>query len=213
MANDYASSIQGAAVRVTKLATDGSLATGASASFVTTAFMSLSFTPEFEEGEDITEKSANGGICVSFKTNDTLKRVTLELAICGPDPELTEMLGGGIILGASQGYAAPDIGVDSNESGSCIEVWSKAIIDGRPASTNPYWHWLFPYTQLRPTGERVIENGLLANTFSGWGVGNSALLSDATHTTNAWAFQTDRAYAYVREATFPSGTGYVAITP
>lgn len=212
MAQDYASSIQGAAVRVTRLAADGSLASGASASYVMTAFLRVSFTPEFEEGEDITEKGANGGICVSYKTNDTLKRINLELAICNPDPEFTEMVGGGVILGASQGYAAPEIGVDANSVGNSLEVWSKAIVDGRPAPTNPYWHWLFPYVQLRPTGERVIENGLLANTFSGWGVGNSNFTGGSTaHSESVWAYQSDRAYAYARSADFPATIGYNAV--
>lgn len=213
MAQDYASSIQGAAVRVTRLAADGSLATGASASYVMTAFLRVSFTPEFEEGEDIVEKAANGGICVSFKTNDTLKRINLELAICNPDPEFTEIVGGGTILGASQGYAAPEIGVDANPDGAALEVWSKAILDGRPAPTNPYWHWLFPYVQLRPTGERVIENGLLANTFSGWGVGNANFSAGTpVHSDAVWAYTSERAYAYARTTTFPTSIGYNTVT-
>lgn len=214
---DYASSIQGAAIRVTRLAADGSLASGAQAAYVmTTAFTRLSFTPEFEEGEDITEKGANGEVCVAFKTNDTLKRITLEVAICDPDPEFTELLAGGTLFtdGGSDvvGYAAPQSGVDSNPNGSAVEVWSKAISGGRQASTNPYWHWVFPYVQLRPTGERVIENGLLANTFSGWGVGNAQFSEGArTHANVAWPFTTDSAYQYARTTAFPpNARGYVA---
>lgn len=214
MTQDYASSIQGAALRVSRLQSDGSLATGASASYVlTTAFMTVSFTPEFEDGEDITEKGANGAICVSFKTNDTLKRVSLELAICNPDPAFTEMLGGGTILGNALGYQAPLQGVDANTTGNSLEVWSKAIVDGRPASVNPYWHWLFPYVQLRPTGARVVENGLLANTFSGWGVGNVQFdAGTPQHATNVWAYTSGSAYQYAREATAPSTVGYNTVT-
>lgn len=217
---DYASSIQGAAIRVTRLSADGSLATGTSASYVMqTAFTRLSFTPEMSEGEDIEEKGANGDVCVSFKTNDTLKRITLELAICDPDPEFTELLAGGTLLATSSpvttvGYAAPLAGSDSNPNGAAIEVWSKAISNGRQAAVNPYYHWLFPYVQLRPTGERVIENGLLANTFSGWGVGN-AQFADGTpvHSNVPWPFISDRAYAYARTTAFPNNArGYVAIT-
>lgn len=292
---DYASSIQGVAVRVTRLQADGSLATGPVASYVMKAFTRVSFSPEFEEGEDITEKSANGEICVSFKTNDTLKRITLEVAICEPDPEFTELLAGGTLLAATSttvtvtnkalttniatlttgtahgfvvgdvvtvagvdstfngtytvatvpttttftyaktaadvtsaavspvgsvgvainvGYAAPIIGTDSNPNGTAIEVWSKAIQQGRQASVNPYFHWLFPYTQLRPTGERVIENGLLANTFSGWGVGNAMFAAGtAEHAVAPWVFTSDRPYAYARVATAPTAPyGYVTIS-
>ena len=293
MTQDNASSIQGVAVRVSRLQADGSLATGAVASYVMKAFTRVSFTPEFEEGEDITEKSANGEICVAFKTNDTLKRITMELAICEPDPELTEMLGGGTLLAAAattvtvtnkaltsnvatlttgsshgfvvgdtvivtgvdatfngtyevasvpttttftyaktadnvsstsatgsagvainMGYAAPLVGSDSNPNGSAVEVWSKAIQNGRQAAANPYFHWLFPYVQLRPTGERVVENGLMANTFSGWGVGN-AMFSAGTpaHAVASWEFTSDRPYAYVRTATAPTAPyGYVTVS-
>lgn len=214
---DYASSIQGAAIRVTRLAADGSLASGASASYVMqSSFTRLSFTPEFEEGEDITEKGANGEVCVSFKTNDTLKRITLEVAICDPDPQFTELLAGGTLLaggGGVVGYQAPQSGVDANPNGSSVEVWSKAISGGRQAAVNPYWHWVFPYVQMRPTGERVIENGLLANTFSGWGVGNAQFQDGATtHGTNAWPFTTVSAYQYARTTNYPAqARGYVAV--
>jgi hypothetical protein len=183
---------------------------------MTTAFTRLSFTPEFEEGEDITEKGANGEVCVAFKTNDTLKRITLEIAICDPDPEFTEIVAGGTLLADQSsntiGYQAPRSGVDSNPNGAAVEVWSKAISGGRQASTNPYWQWVFPYVQLRPTGERVIENGLLANTFSGWGVGN-AMFADGVrnHANAAWPFTTESAYQYARTSTFPANArGYVA---
>lgn len=289
---DYASSIQGAGARVTRLAADGSLASGPKASYYMTSFMRVSFTPEFEEGEDITEKDATGNICVSYKTNDTLKRITLELAICDPDPEFTELLAGGTLLaqaGISRtvtnkaltanvatittstahgfavgdsvtvaisdtafdgtyivtavpssttfsyaktgttvastaatgtaaanttvGYAAAVIGVDSNPNGSALEVWSKAIVNGRQASVNPYWQWVFPYVQLRPTGERVVENGLLANTFSGWGTGNAMFDTGTTvHAVAAWPFISDRPYQYARTSSLPNNSrGYVAI--
>ncbi len=293
MAQDYASSIQGVACRVTRLQADGSLATGPNSAYVMQAFTRVSFTPEFEEGEDITEKSANGNICVSFKTNDTLKRVTLELAICEPDPEFTEIVAGGTLLAgaattvnisnkalasnvatittatahglaigdsvvvagvdstfngtyivvavptattftyartaadvassaatgtagraSTTGYAAPMTGTDSNPNGAGLEVWSKAISGGRQASTNPFWQWIFPYVQMRPTGERVIENGLLANTFSGWGQGNVKFGTGVPkHPNGVWPFTTDRAYAYSRVATAPTGTiGYQTVT-
>ena len=113
MSQDYAASIQGAAIRVSRLTAAGTVATGASASYVMSAFIRVSFTPEYEDGDEITEKTANGVVCVSYQAPSTLKRVTLELAICEPDPEFTEILAGGTILssgGQSVGYAAPLLG-------------------------------------------------------------------------------------------------------
>lgn len=212
MTQDYASSVQGAAIRVTRLQSDGTLATGASASYVMSAFLRVSFTPEYEEGDEITEKQADGTVCVTYQAPDTLKRVNLEVAICNPDPEFTEILCGGTILssmGESVGYAAATIGTDANPNGASIEVWSYAVKDGKRASTDPYWHWVFPYTILRPGGDRVIENGLLANTFEGYGVGNSGFDDGPDDT---WPFISDRAYQYARTSTSPVGlTGYQTV--
>ena len=95
---EYAASIQGVSIRVTRLDASGNLLNEAGDSYTTSAFMRISFTPEYEEGDEIVEKSANGSICVSYKAPDTLKRVTMELAICEPDPELTNLLSGGLLL-------------------------------------------------------------------------------------------------------------------
>jgi hypothetical protein len=57
---EYAASIQGVSIRVTRLDAAGNLLNGAGDSYVTSAFMRVSFTPEYEEGDEITEKNANG---------------------------------------------------------------------------------------------------------------------------------------------------------
>ena len=211
MAQNYASSVQGVAIRATRLLANGATATGASASYVLNSFIRVSFTPEYEEGDEITEKTAGGEVCVTYKSPDTLKRVNLEVAICNPDPEFTELISGGVILasaGKSVGYAAAITGADALPNGASLEVWSKAVSGGMVASENPYFRWLFPFVQLRPTGERVVENGLMANVFEGYGLGN-AMWADGPQ--NDWAFPayTDRAYSYARVATAPNGmNGY-----
>jgi hypothetical protein len=92
---DYAASIQGVSIRVTRLDAAGNLLNQPGDSYTTSAFMRISFTPEYEEGDEITEKAADGTVCVTYKSPDTLKRITMEVAICEPDPELTQMMSGG----------------------------------------------------------------------------------------------------------------------
>lgn len=176
---DYAASIQGVSIRVTRLDAAGNLLNGAGDSYVTSAFMRVSFTPEYEEGDEITEKGANGVVCVSYKAPDVLKRITMELAICEPDSELSQLLSGGLLLrqdidGVSKsiGWAAPGVGDDPAGNGVSIEVWSHAIKDGKKAASLPYFHWVFPFAKMRQSGDRVIENGMLATTFEGYGLGS-----------------------------------------
>jgi hypothetical protein len=212
---EYAASIQGVSIRVTRLDASGNLLNEPGDSYTTSAFMRLSFTPEYEEGDEITEKGANGAVCVTYKSPDTLKRITMELAICEPDPELTQLLSGGLLLRKnlgtfaepdrkSIGWSSPATGDDPAGNGVAIETWSHAIIDGKKASTLPYFHWVFPYAKLRLSGDRVIENGLLANTFEGYGLGNTAF---ALGLDERWEFPTatERPYSYARSSWAPTG--------
>jgi hypothetical protein len=215
---EYAASIQGVCIRVTRLSSTGTPLNGNGDSYTTSAFMRLSFTPEYEEGDEMTEKSANGAICVSYKAPDTLKRITMELAICEPDPELSQLLSGGLLLrknyGSSLansaastlsiGWASPGVGDDPAGNGVSIEAWSYAIKGGKKDEDNPYFHWVFPYVKMRQSGDRVIENGMLANTFEGYGLGNS-LFGDGQD--GRWEFPvaTERPYAYARSSYAPVG--------
>lgn len=211
MAQEYASSIGVVAIRITRLQSDGSLDTGPSASYVLNSdLISISFTPEYEEGDEFTQKGGDGTVCTTYRGPDTLKRSNFEIAICNPDPEASEMLAGGTLLtdaGVVVGYAPPPVGVDGNPNGVAIEAWSKAIVGGKPSGAKPYWHWVFPYVILSPSGDRVLENGILANAFSGWGVGNDGF---DTGPAGDWPFISDRPYQYARSTTSPAGShGFV----
>jgi len=212
---DYAASIQGVSIRVTRLDSAGNLLNGAGDSYTTSAFIRTSFTPEYEEGDEITEKAADGTVCVVYKSPDTLKRITMEIAICEPDPELTQLMSGGLLLrknlgtfGApnrkSIGWSSPAVGDDPAAAGVAVEVWSNAIKDGKKSSTLPYFHWVFPYCKVRQSGDRVIENGLLANTFEGYGLGNANFGSGLD---GRWEFPvaTERPYSYARSTWAPTG--------
>jgi hypothetical protein len=181
--------------------------------------MRVSFTPEYEEGDEITEKNANGVVCVTYKSPDTLKRITMELALCEPDAELTNLISGGLLLrknvgsfsspdNKSIGWAAPAVGDDPAGNGVAIEAWSHAIKDGKKSSTLPYFHWVFPYAKLRQSGDRVIENGMLATTFEGYGLGNIEFQSGPD---GRWEFPVaaERPYSYARTTWAPVGlTGF-----
>jgi hypothetical protein len=203
------------AIRVTRLDASGNLLTEPGDSYTTSAFLRASFTPEYEEGDEIVEKSADGTVCVSYKAPDTLKRITMELAMCEPDPELTALLSGGLLLrknfgtfaspdNESIGWAAPAVGDDPAGNGVAIEVWSFAVKDGKRATTNPYFYWVFPYAKLRQSGDRVIENGMLATTFEGYGLGNRNFESGVD---GRWEFPVaaERPYSYARASWAPVG--------
>ena len=238
---NYAASVQGVALRVSRLDAMGNPLVGDENVYVTKAFMRVSFTPEYEDGDEVTEKNAAGEVCVTYKSSDTLKRATMEIAVCDPDPELTELLTGGVLLkygavgyppadggtgaapgwptgvsyaNATVGYAAVRVGESPNPNGVGVEVWSRAIRNGAMDTELPYYRWVFPKATLRPSGDRVIENGLLANAFEGWSVGN---IYFGTGPADDWYWPdaTDRPFAYARDHKQPwSGTnGWVTYSP
>lgn len=185
-ARDGASSILGTWMRVTALDVAGNIDPNKPV-LNTKGFITATFSPQFEEGDEITEKAADGSVCVSFKVDDSFTRVDFSLSLCDVDPEVTALLAGGnVILDDSNqviGYSSPEAGSKVGNP-VAIEIWSQAIVAGKPASDNPFWHWVFPYVKVRYEGDREIGNSRLANEFTGQGVGNSALVGTGLNPAN-----------------------------
>lgn len=185
-ARDGASSILGTWMRVTALDVAGNIDTDKPV-LNSKGFITATFSPQFEEGDEITEKAADGSVCVSFKVDDSFTRVDFSLSLCDVDPEVTALLAGGNVIldddGAVVGYSSPEAGAKVGNP-VAIEIWSQAIVAGKPASDRPYWHWVFPYVKVRYEGDREIGNSRLANEFTGQGVGNSALVGAGLNPAN-----------------------------
>ncbi len=186
-ARDGASSILGTWMRVTPLSIAGDIDTDKPV-LNSKGFITATFSPQFEDGDEITEKAADGSVCVSFKVDDSFTRVDFSLSLCDVDPEVTALLAGGNVIldedNSVVGYTSP---VAGSKVGNpvAIEVWSQAIVAGKPASDRPYWHWVFPYVKVRYEGDRELGNSRLANEFTGQGVGNSALVGTGLNPDNA----------------------------
>jgi hypothetical protein len=163
-------------MRVRPLNVDGSVDTSKPVHW-TSGFISASFAPELTTGDEIETKAADGSVCVTWKADDSLKRLTFNLALCNVDPEAIKLLAGGSLLvdaGADAiGYSSAPIGSTIGNP-VCIEVWSIRNVGGKPGSP-PYYHWVFPYVKVRYDGEREFSNTALANTFTGQALGNATL--------------------------------------
>jgi hypothetical protein len=225
--SDFAASVQGLAMRITPLTESGTFNPEVGiVSFTTKQFLSLGFTPEYEDGDEITEKTADGSVCVQYKAPDVMKNVSIDFSICSPEPELYHLLAGGTKLtdtidlpnGATQddvivGWRSPIIG-QTPALPVCIEVWSRAVVGGKMATTRPYWHWVFPQVSLRLSGDRTLENGLMANGFEGQGVGSTPV-NDliSVYTDAGWneAWGTEAPYQYARVQTIPIAFGPVYV--
>lgn len=229
---DGAASIQGDAIRITPLNVDGTI-DSTRPILTTNGFISASFGTEFEDGEEISEKAADGSICISYKADDSMTGITFNLSLCSPDPESAALIAGGKVIvavddvlqdptqppgpnnpvvvaaGDPIGYSSPAVGAIVGNP-VAIEIWSKAIVKGKPALGQPYWHWAFPYVRVRYEGDREFTNGALSNEYSGTGVGNEALVPVGLNPANpdddfvTYKEALINPFSYVRTATLPT---------
>jgi len=130
--SDCASSIQVCALRVARLAADGTTPAGATNLYVTDKLAELAIAPVYDTGDEIDVKGGCGQIIVAYKDPDKLKRLDLTLTMEMVDPELTELVTGSSLItvgGMSMGYALPAVGAAA-APGVSLEAWSKAWIGG-----------------------------------------------------------------------------------
>lgn len=184
MATQCFRSIQGLALRLTRLDSCCLPVTGTTCDYATTeSFVTLNLTAEVEEPDEFIVKLANGKLCINETGCATLKRYNIEMEICNANPDLFEIVSGVTKVVNYQGDA---VGFQVDENlGECnkfaLEFWTKVVGD---QCTDPitgaaqYLYWLLPCASNGRVGDVTIENGPLTWTLSGeavpssvWGVG------------------------------------------
>ena len=85
---DNAKSFRGSYIRVTRLDAAGKLVNAADACFVSKSFIKVSFTPEYEEGEEHKQQNADGSYCLQLKLPDTLKRAAWRFHSLHPEHDV-----------------------------------------------------------------------------------------------------------------------------
>lgn len=172
--NDCIPQIQACAIRVAVLDSNGVPHPGANSLYVSDALTELTLTPNYTDGETIEQRNACGGLCISYRSPDTLNWLDVSLTICSQDPYLVQMLGGGTVLTSTglHGYAFPDIGVITG-NGVSIELWAKRIDGADVHADYPYAWWALPKVRNLRHGVRTFNNGSQLPVFSGQAVENA----------------------------------------
>lgn len=125
--------VQGCALRIARLAVDGSTPAGPTNAYCTRNLVKLTWKPELEAGQDFTTKDACGGLPITYRQRDILKRYQADLEMVYPDPEVSELLvaaplitsiigttrtvadgvttsGSAVVTSASAAFTATDVG-------------------------------------------------------------------------------------------------------
>lgn len=207
---DGAGSVQALRMRIARLAADGTTPAGASGMYVTDTIVKLDIKPAYVSGDDVEEKNGSGGLCLSWQEQDVLKNLGLTLTICSMDEELSEILGGGSVLtsaGSTIGYQMPGVGQKAMPNGISIEFWTRAIINGAPAATNPYRWWALPRAYLKRADASYDSKGHLP-VFDGFAIENP-LWGNGPN--NDWLLDSSKVLQRQRVAAIPaSAIGYQA---
>lgn len=166
--NDCLPHVKACRLRVARLGSDGVPEPGAENLYVSDALVLITASPEIEAGTETIERNGCGDICVNLKDEDKVKRYTVTLTVCTPDPQLHEILVGGRVAPDGLGYMFPRLNSAISPNGVSIEAWAwRPLSDGSLDATYPYAQWAFPRVKLTP-GERSLQNGALQNPFTGF---------------------------------------------
>lgn len=187
--------IRGRAMRVTRLNGCGATVPGSKSQVVSKGYITIGFTANTEEGEEIKITNANGDLCISDTPAPKFTGYGLEIELCGVDPDLIALFTGNEIVYNSEtvpeavGFRV-NSSVNLDDSGFALEVWTSVAGQACSDGTTSYGYILVPFVKGGVVGDFTVENGAINFTISGaqskdgasWGVGPYDVVWDNTDT-------------------------------
>jgi hypothetical protein len=175
-------------LRLARLDADCSPTGGADSGIITAGIVTMTASPEIEEGTVFEPKNGCGRIFATVADPDILKRYNLTGEILTHDVEMEELFfGGGVIKGRAAGsYSGENIGWFSpgpsspRSNGVYLEIITERFGEGvgdcagSTADFPPYAGHIFGKVLATP-GDRVFENDVANIQFSGKGFTNPNL--------------------------------------
>lgn len=162
--SNCATPIKGTHMRIVKVDVCGNPVTGTSSIVVVTkGFVQVQMEPQYEEGDEFFQRTADGTICVNQKDNAALKRFNLTIDFCE-----INVTGSAFMLGAREltvgtpttgyGYAMAE-GVNTNRFS--LEVWQQVAGSGAcdASGAQRYIYHAWPNIGNGKQGSYTIENG------------------------------------------------------
>lgn len=224
MADQSAVPIKGRVMRLIQLDVCGNPITGASGlQVITKGFIQIQMDPQYEDGEQLRQKLADGTLCVNDDDDDEFTMMQLTVDLCGVCPSIAQIVSGARLLGTGApvtgtGAAYAEGVVTSRFS---LEVWQNVTGRGNcdPATGLPkYVYWAFPNVGHARRGASTIENAGLTMQFIAKTDAVGTLWGDGPGTLGPWApaFVENEHYLWnittVAPPTIPTNCGATPIT-
>lgn len=184
MVTRCASYVRGRVLRVTRLDACGRVVYGADSVVTSSGFVSVAYTANIDDGEEINLPNANGDRCIYVPAKPSFLGYTAEITFCNVDPDLFAMMTGQRVVtdafGDVVGFTM-DTAVSSDDSAFALEVWagSPTTTGCAEGATGNFGYVLLPFLQGGVVGDFTIENAEVTFTISNastkdgnaWGVG------------------------------------------
>lgn len=193
MATECAGLARGRRMRITRLDACGAPVEGLLSTVVTTGFVTVTDTANYQDPEDITVTNANGGLCIDDQSAPALRWFDLEIVMCVVDPDAINIITGDPLVADDAAPTPNTVGyrIDASQTGTAnfaLELWSG--VPGQPCSVGgfeTFGYHLYPWVKNATWGERTVGNSgytitINARTAIGgsWGVGPYNIRRDAT---------------------------------
>lgn len=176
--------IKASVMRLVKLDACGTPVSGSSSAVVVSdGFVSISPSPQYEDGTEYLTKKANGELCVNDIDPPALKRVDLEMVWCVLDPDALVVQTGERLLTDSGEVTGTGVAFGEGQITTrySLEVWQpvSGVNACNADGEQQYVYWAFPHVGNAKVGDFTFENGVFnftisSNTFAAsllWGTG------------------------------------------
>lgn len=181
-------------MRIVKLNSCGAPVTGASSAVVVSdGFISISPSPQYEDGTEFISKKANGDLCVNDLDPPELKRVDLEMVWCTLDPDALVMQTGERLLTDSGAVTGTGVAFGEGKVTTrySLEVWQPVSgVNACNTSGLPqYVYWAFLNVGNARVGDFTFENGVFNFTISSTTFGAALAWGDGPGSAGPWVNQ------------------------
>lgn len=187
--------VKGRRIRVTALDSCGRPIYGDCSQVTSKGFISVAFTANTTESDEISVTNAAGEVCVYEAAVTSLVGYGIELSFCEVDPELFALVTGQPVVTAADGTTVVGFDVDTKigleNSNFALELWAGSPT-GDACSTDgaqgAFGYLLLPFLKGGILGDFTVENGAVTFTLTGantsegnsWGIGPYDVMLDGT---------------------------------
>lgn len=191
MASNCGVPIKGTVIRIVQVDVCGIPITGAGGRvIVASAFTKVEQAPQYEDGTEFFERTADGQVCVNQKDPPILKRMQLTVDLCAVDPDMTPLVLSARELTTTAPVSGMGFALQEGASNShfSMEVWQRIAGSGAcdPSGLQRYVYNAWPHCLNTRVQNYTVENAKSTLSFMCETAAAAAQWGDGPGTGTIW---------------------------